>query len=259
MPPDLRTFDPARVARSHPPLLAHHLQRLWVHHGHTTATEQRLPSGLAQLLVLLDAPKAPQLLLEGPRSRPFTLTHQPGRVLGIVFAPGGLRPFLNQPLSEVADQHVALSEVATWGDRLADAVAELRDPARIASAAAAVLSAAVRPSDPGIASLVAATEHCTRVGHVADRAGLSAAQLRDLFAEHVGIAPKRYARVRRVQGALPWLRATDDLATIARRGGWLDHAHFTRDFRAITGVTPSAYRRRVGRWANHLSVQAPAP
>ncbi len=35
-----------------------------------------------------------------------------------------------------------------------------------------------------------------------------------------------------------------DLAGLAASLGWFDQAHFSRDFRAVTGTTPSAYLRR---------------
>ena len=38
--------------------------------------------------------------------------------------------------------------------------------------------------------------------------------------------------------------AVDDLAGLAASLGWFDQAHFSRDFRAVVGVTPSAYHAR---------------
>jgi AraC-like DNA-binding protein len=36
----------------------------------------------------------------------------------------------------------------------------------------------------------------------------------------------------------------DDLAALAADLGWFDQAHFSRDFRAVVGVPPSAYLQR---------------
>ena len=36
----------------------------------------------------------------------------------------------------------------------------------------------------------------------------------------------------------------DDLASLATSLGWFDHAHFSRDFRAVVGMPPSAYLAR---------------
>jgi AraC-like DNA-binding protein len=35
-----------------------------------------------------------------------------------------------------------------------------------------------------------------------------------------------------------------DWTALALELGWFDQAHFIRDFRALTGTTPTAYRRR---------------
>ncbi|WP_209307452.1 helix-turn-helix domain-containing protein [Geodermatophilus sp. DF01-2] len=39
---------------------------------------------------------------------------------------------------------------------------------------------------------------------------------------------------------------TDDLAGLAASLGWFDQAHFSRDFRAVVGTTPSAYLQQAG-------------
>ena len=35
-----------------------------------------------------------------------------------------------------------------------------------------------------------------------------------------------------------------DLSSLATELGWFDQAHFSRDFRAVVGLTPSAYLAR---------------
>jgi AraC-like DNA-binding protein len=49
-----------------------------------------------------------------------------------------------------------------------------------------------------------------------------------------------------VQGAVAAIDAgeVDDLADLAASLGWFDQAHFARGFRAVVGMTPSAYLRR---------------
>jgi AraC-like DNA-binding protein len=64
-----------------------------------------------------------------------------------------------------------------------------------------------------------------------------------LFREHVGLGPKLYARVRRFGRVLELVdggRAVD-WAAVAAACGYFDQAHFARDFRAFSGLTPTAY------------------
>jgi AraC family transcriptional regulator len=50
-------------------------------------------------------------------------------------------------------------------------------------------------------------------------------------------------RQRRIQFACGRLTATDaPLADVALAAGFCDQSHFTKAFRRVTGMTPSAYR-----------------
>jgi AraC-like DNA-binding protein len=74
---------------------------------------------------------------------------------------------------------------------------------------------------------------------VAAEVGLGERQLERLFRERVGVGPKRFARIARLQRVLPLL-GTADLATVAVVGGFSDSSHVVREVRALCGVTPSA-------------------
>jgi transcriptional regulator GlxA family with amidase domain len=66
---------------------------------------------------------------------------------------------------------------------------------------------------------------------------LSPRELQRGFRRHVGISPKRLARILRFQEALrlsglvPWVE-------VALRCGYFDQAHLVRDFRELAGETP---------------------
>lgn len=77
------------------------------------------------------------------------------------------------------------------------------------------------------------------------RLAVSERTLHRLAARHVGLTPGAILRRRRLQQAAELVRHEPDvdLAAIAADLGYTDHAHLTRDFRAVLGFTPSAYRR----------------
>ncbi len=60
----------------------------------------------------------------------------------------------------------------------------------------------------------------------------------------MGLAPKRYCRVLRLQHTLAhWSEAAaSGLADLALQAGYSDQAHFQREFRASTGTTPGTFR-----------------
>lgn len=86
-----------------------------------------------------------------------------------------------------------------------------------------------------------------RVDQAAAGAGLGVRGLQRLFAGYVGIGPKAVLARYRLHDAAAALDAgADDLAALAASLGWFDQAHFSRDFRAVVGTTPSAYRAQAG-------------
>ena len=87
-----------------------------------------------------------------------------------------------------------------------------------------------------------------RISGLVEQSGLSARQFERRFAAHVGMSPKRYARVVRFEAALnrkkqaPGLRWTE----VAHELGYHDQMHMVHDFSLLAGATPSS-RRAGGR------------
>jgi AraC-like DNA-binding protein len=83
------------------------------------------------------------------------------------------------------------------------------------------------------------------VADVAAHVELSASQLQREFARHFGITPLRYIREVRIGMARHLLETSDTPASkIAFDCGFYDQSHFTHQFKAVTGMTPSKYRQR---------------
>jgi AraC-like DNA-binding protein len=81
------------------------------------------------------------------------------------------------------------------------------------------------------------------IGVLAGELGWSHRRLIARFREQVGLAPKAVARVMRFDHAVRELRSPGrGLAEIAFDCGYFDQAHLNRDFRALAGTTPTAFR-----------------
>lgn len=79
-----------------------------------------------------------------------------------------------------------------------------------------------------------------RITALARRLGVALRTLQSRFLAAVGMTPKEYARVRRMQALLRTLDAEDaDIADAAVRHGYSDQAHATHDLVHWTGVTPA--------------------
>jgi PAS domain S-box-containing protein len=82
-----------------------------------------------------------------------------------------------------------------------------------------------------------------RMTALARRAGLSLDRLERLVRRVYGLSPRQLLAKTRVDAASEMLRAERmSIAEIAHACGYADHSAFTRQFRAMTGLTPRNYR-----------------
>ncbi|MFC4113133.1 DUF6597 domain-containing transcriptional factor [Nonomuraea zeae] len=173
-----------------------------------------------------------------------------GRVLGTRFRPGGFRPLLGGPVSELTGRFIEISDMygAAGAALVEQVLAEPDARAAIALVEAFLLGQGPEP-DPvaeEVAALVAMAENdvsVTRVDELAARSGRSVRSLQRLFRDYVGIGPKWVIRRFRLHEAADRVYQGLDLATLAGELGYTDQAHLTRDFTAAVGMPPAAYAR----------------
>lgn len=79
---------------------------------------------------------------------------------------------------------------------------------------------------------------------VADRFGLSSSSLSRMFKRYVGMGFQRYLMHRRIIEAKQMLENTDlKILSVATAVGFDDLSTFNRDFKLLTGISPSIYRK----------------
>lgn len=78
-----------------------------------------------------------------------------------------------------------------------------------------------------------------RITALADELGWTRQHLATRFREHLGLTPKTVARLARLHRATSMLTSRS-LAEIAAACGYADQAHLNRDFRLLTGCTPTS-------------------
>jgi AraC-like DNA-binding protein len=175
---------------------------------------------------------------------------QAGRidVLGVRFLPGAAAAVAGVPAHELTDATAPLDvlfpRIATLADQLAES--DVRERlGLVADTVAAWADAGGRTPDPRVrraVSRIQGTGGRASVGDVAAEVGLSTRQLERAFRSDVGISPKEVARVARLHRAAACIGAGESsLAATAYRVGYHDQSHMTREFRALTGVTPAVY------------------
>ena len=79
---------------------------------------------------------------------------------------------------------------------------------------------------------------------LADRAGLSTNAFQRLFTLEVGMPPQKYVRNKRIEKASTLLHHSKlTIEQVAGRTGFADRFHFSKSFKAATGLTPVRYRK----------------
>ena len=92
------------------------------------------------------------------------------------------------------------------------------------------------------------------IDRAASDLNLSSRHLRRLFQHHLGVGPSHYIRLRRFIHAVGLISPASNLTEIAHAAWYYDQAHFCRDFKDISGMTPTAYQSQVGPVPGHLFI-----
>jgi AraC-like DNA-binding protein len=247
-----------------PPALADGISGVWAVHsegGQPVARRYALADACAYLLFAFDDARAGRrdLLharLIGPRTRPFLIDEGPRLCVGVRFVPGFAQAAFGMPASEFLDQRLDYDLVYSNADadlesiRVAGTDAE-RVAGILALAQRRFRSATRVPSSLRVAlAHIAVAEGNVRVSSLVDRIGVTRQHLARQFAAHVGMTVKQFARVKRAEAARARAlaaRATHpgnvNWSVIAQQAGYYDQAHFIRDFKALTGLTPGKWIR----------------
>ncbi|WP_035157298.1 helix-turn-helix domain-containing protein [Cohnella thermotolerans] len=181
--------------------------------------------------------------------------HEDGFVLGVKFRPGGFYPFWQKPVSQLTGRTVAFADLfgseASEAEGLIFAGADEAEMIR-------VLESFLRGRSPErdenvervqrIVQAVVDDREMTRVDDLASRFGLGKRTLQRLFDRYVGVSPKWIIQRYRLQEAAERMEAGErpDWGQLAQILGYFDQAHFIKDFKALIGKSPEAYRSDAG-------------
>jgi AraC-like DNA-binding protein len=230
--------------------LAAYVACIWTLDAPASATPMApiAPDGCCEWIVhLADAPLAardrgwhrqPREFLFGQLQGPLVL-HPDGamRCVAVRFHPYAAAPLLRVSGGALAAEELAFSalgacEAASMPAVMRKVIARLRRLARDAGPVDEIALRACR--------MLAAPEDA-RIASLARSFGVSTRTLERRFVAAVGLSPKRFARIARMQRSLaalarPRVRAVD----VANELGYSDQAHFTRELAALAGVRPGA-------------------
>lgn len=159
-------------------------------------------------------------------------------------------------MSEISDQVVELESV--WrgnGASLRERLLDAHTPALRFQVFEEVLLGHLSPAfDPAIQYAITELRAGVPLAQVVMRLGISARTLERRFSTQVGIRPKRFARVLRLQRVLGSVRRSSqpDWCALAAEHGYTDQAHLIHDFRDLADITPSQYKPQSSQRNNHI-------
>ncbi|WP_226935837.1 helix-turn-helix domain-containing protein [Janthinobacterium sp. GW458P] len=241
----LATYPPAAALA---PFIDYFWVVEWDRRGCAPETQRVLPYPNAHLVFDLGR-TAIHGVVRGAFDRPLTGA---GKVLGVRFAPGGLRPFISQPLSSFTDTTIAADALLDMPVAQAEArvLRQADDAAMVAQAQALLLARRPQIDDAALlaarlTAAAAAHDGPASVAQLCENMAIGERRLQRLFANYVGVPPKWVIQRYRLQEAIWRLAQPDapDLVSLAHALGFFDQAHFSRSFTELVGTTPLDYRR----------------
>ncbi len=208
-----------------------------------------MPDGCIDILFDFGSNRSEAFVI-GPMTRPLLVTaRSPENMIAVHFRPAGAFAFFNLPMHALTDAQV---EVAHFWDDVGAFEASVLEGASVHDRIAAIDRAVItrlpiaRPIDPRISAAVKTMKRTSGqmpIDSMSSEFGMSRQHLTRKFQEHVGISPKFFARIVRIQDLLRRTKNVRevDWSTAALDSGYYDQAHMIDDFRDLCGVSPARY------------------
>jgi AraC-like DNA-binding protein len=222
--------------------------------------ERVLPDGIVELVFHYRTPF--EMRFDGepfatqPRSFGVCQTHRyleyrprgPGGFVAVRFQPWGAYHFFRPPVSDLADRF--LPTAALWQDAAEELEERLALTSGVSNRIDLVQQFLIdrlrrhrRREIVDIVRAVSARRGKVTITGLSRELGVAQHRLERTFRNALGTSPKHFARLCRFLYACRVLREgpRSTLAEAAQTCGYYDQAHFIRDFKALSGMTPGQF------------------
>ncbi len=244
------------------------------------ALERITPDGCAEIILNRADPfrrvsaggelrTQPPVLAVGQISAPIELL--PTGAIDIValrFEPGGMHELMAIPMHELTDRDVSLHQIdrnlfsqleaAVHAHPRSRAISKLQDVllGRQLALPKQTLRKRARADARMLGQAIALMrKRPSQAASVAQTMGLTRRTLERMFRTGIGLSPKRFLRIERMQALLLRLESNPhapNWSDLALTFGFSDQSHMIRDFRLLAGTTPSQYLLERGDMAAHF-------
>ena len=230
-------------------------------------SETILPKGVIELIfsfgdrVSLSSDQhkvsAPRCFVTGIRNTPVKLiapVHQ--SLFGIELEPAAVKKLLRLPSSELLNEIIDLEIINKDFTTLWHLLAEQDDfNSRVNLVEHWLLQrpSLIQPRELLLSRFLEQDPGAVSVSHLASELCYSPRQLHRKSAELFGMSTEGLISYRRYIHALQFIhRSSESLTRIGYQCNYYDQAHFIREFKDYTGITPGEYRQQKSRLAGHL-------
>ena len=171
-------------------------------------------------------------------------------IISARFLPEGLLPFIQIPVVELENKAVGLNKLfGDAGRKLEEDV--LKDDSnikRIEIIKNFLLSHLQHPHTidnitKSCVEVILQSQGQLNLVDLADKHNINRRSLERKFTSAIGMSPKQLTKVIRLQAAIKMLEKKQftSLTSLAYENGYYDQAHFIRDFKDFTGVSPKSF------------------
>jgi AraC-like DNA-binding protein len=244
--------------------LSDYIEALWYHHiPEYRGRELVLPSPHIELIINFGNPHKvldladfsrfdwqEQGWLAGMQTRCIAIESTSSHMIGARFKPGGAHAFLPAPVADFTDRVSPLPHIwpAEFPALRAALLAAPDAPSRFARLEQ-FLAARFNPDLPAYSLVTQAladlqASHGTSLlGELSQQLRVSHKHLTHQFTRLVGVRPKQFARMLRLNSVIADLDISQpvDWNAVAHAADFYDQSHFINEFRAFTGLTPVEY------------------
>jgi AraC-like DNA-binding protein len=245
-----------------PPLdLADLIEHAFIDAGRRQTDWRIVPDASPHVIAVIARDNAIGLHIVGPRSMVGHVTLADRRwTIGLRLRPGASSP-LRIPVAELLDRSVDTARL--WG-RNAGVPSEFTTPEALLNELFGICRRARREQSGHDAHVDwrRLARASRTVADLATTLGVSTRTLHSVVVKSIGLSPKRLLRIERLHAALARSRRQPRASwtEIAVQAGYADHAHLTRECRALLEEPPSAWRARCGTPSETFKTDpAPAP
>ncbi|WP_407556926.1 DUF6597 domain-containing transcriptional factor [Winogradskyella sp. 4-2091] len=193
----------------------------------------------------------PRCFLIGQLTKPYVV--EPLGTTGsfvVRFQPNGFLPFANIAIKEIQNTAVPLHQLfGNDGDKIGEQILNANSTSQRITLIETFLLERLTEKNV-IDSIVNATIDTIieangqfSVNELSEKNNINRRQLTRKFSSTIGLSPKQLSKTIRIQNALKSLLNNEvtSLTDLAYKNEYFDQAHFIKDFKEFTGLTPKAF------------------